>query len=173
MILSLLFVCVFAVELLLLFGKDRLLGTRRRTALETALRQSYADLQEAKKQIDAARAALLQAIENADGERSRRLEADRAFKRSQKILPNLIHTLGDSGTGTRFRAPLSRQLPPKPEPSQELVWSCKNFVEVWAGDAETARRTAVRQFSTTHHYEIGEFTALPRPETARENEKAA
>ena len=173
MVLSLLIVCVLAAELLLFFGRDTLLGTRRRAALEAALRQSYADLQEAKKRIDAARAGLLQAIEHAEGERARRADADRAFKQSQKILPNLIHTLGESGTGTRFRAPLAKQLPANPEPSQELVWSCRNFIEVWAGDTETARQTAARQFSATHHYSVGEFTALPRPEAMRHDEKAA
>ena len=173
MILSLLFVCVLAVELFLSFGKDYLLGTRRRAALETALRQSYADLQEMKKRLDAARGDLLRTIEYAEGERAHRLEADRAFKQSQKILPNLIHTLGEHGAGTRFRAPLAKQLPEKPEPSQELVWACKNFVDVWASDMEAAREIAVRQFPAKRHYQVGEFVAVTSGEAVRAEEKAA
>lgn len=173
MVLSLLFICVLAVELFQVFGKDYLLGTNRRMALEATVRQSYADLQDVRQRIDAARTALLAAIEQAEGERARRLDADRAFKQSQKTLPNLIHVLGENGGPMRFRAPLAKRLPPKPEPPQELIWSCKNFVEVWAGDVETARQTAVRQFSARHHYDIGEFTALPRPEIVHQDERAA
>ena len=57
MIASALFVFAVALELFLFLGKDALLKTRRRDALEASLRQTYADLKEARQRIEARRAA--------------------------------------------------------------------------------------------------------------------
>lgn len=173
MVLSVLFLFAVAVELFLLLGKDHLLDTRRRTALEASLRQAYTDLQEAKTRIAAQRAAVLAAIEEDERQRADRHEADRAFAAAQKIMPTLVHTLGERNTGLRFRAPLSKVLPATPEPSQKLIWSCKNFVDVWAGDAAGARAVAERQFQIKQDYDVGTFTAMPPAEAEAMREEAA
>ncbi|HTY66807.1 MAG TPA: hypothetical protein VMH36_09155 [Alphaproteobacteria bacterium] len=173
MILGALFIVAVAVELFLFLGKDYLLDTRRRAALEASLRQSYIDLQEAKRRIEVERAGLIAAIDEADRQRAALSEADAAFARSQKIMPDLIHTLGERNSGIRFRAPLTKQLPATPEASQKLMWSCRNFLDVWASDANAARQTAEKQFQAKQDYEIGEFAAMPsapvfEPEEAQE-----
>ena len=173
MIFSVLFVCLVAAELLLFLGKDRLLGTRGRAALETALRQSYADLKEVRRRLEGARAALTDAVGEAEEKRAQLREADHAFEQSQKVVPTLIHTIGDRNDRLCFRAPLAKRLPPEAERGQKLVWSCTNFVDVWANDIETARQMAARQFQTKHGYSIGEFVAFPRDGAASEPEKAA
>jgi hypothetical protein len=177
MLLSALFIIAAALELFLFLGKDYLLDTRRRAALEASLRQSYVDLQEAKKRIEVERAVLIAAIDEADRQRAALSEADEAFARSQKIMPSLIHTLGERNSGIRFRAPLSKQLPPTPEASQKLIWSCRNFVDVWASDLHAARQTAEKQFRTKLDYDVGEFTPMASPlpdlEPEQEQEKAA
>ncbi len=162
MILSVLFVCAVAAELFLFLGKDYLLGTQRRTGLEVALRQSYADLKESKRRLADARSVLVAAIDEAEKQRAQLQEADRAFKDAQKILPSLIYTLGDRGLGTRFRAAITKRLPETPERSQELIWSCKNFVDVWAYDVEAARQIATSQFTAKRQYAIGDFVAMPK-----------
>jgi hypothetical protein len=177
MLLSALFIVAVAVEVFLFAGKDYVLDTRRRAALEASLRQSYVDLQEAKKRIEAERAALIAAIDEADRQRAALNEADKAFARSQKIMPSLIHVLGERNSGVRFRAPLAKHLPATPEASQKLIWSCRNYLDVWAGDVHTARQTAEKQFHTKQDYDVGEFVAMPSPtpaaEREREQEKAA
>lgn len=175
MFLSALFIVAVAVELFLFLGKDYLLDTRRRAALEASLRQSYVDLQEAKKRIEVERAGLIAAIDEADRQRAALSEADQAFVRSQKIMPNLIHTLGERNSGIRFRAPLVKHLPATPEPSQKLIWSCPNFVDVWASDVHAARQTAEKQFRAKQDYDVGEFVAMPSPapEPEQEQEQAA
>ena len=175
MLLSALFIVAVAVEVFLVLGKDYLLDTRRRAALEASLRQSYIDLQEAKRRIEGERAALIAAIDEADRQRAALNEADEAFARSQKVLPNLIHVLGERNSGIRFRAALAKHLPATPEASQKLIWSCRNFVDVWAGDVHTARQTAEKQFHVKQDYDVGEFVAMPSPEPAaeQEQEKAA
>ena len=178
MVFSALFLCVAAVECFFLLGQDYLLGTRQRAALETALRQSYIDLQTTRKRLESARAVLVAAIDEAEKQRAQLQDAERAFQQSQKILPNLIHTLGTRGDGMRFRAAISKRLPPKPEPAQGLLWSCQNFLDVWAGDIETARQMAARQFPGKQQYAIGEFAATAPKDTSgdappRQQEKAA
>jgi len=159
MVFSALLLCVVAVECFFLLGQDYLLGTRRRAALEAALRQSYVDLQTMRKRLESARAVLVAAIDEVEKQRAQLQDADRAFQQSQKILPNLIHTLGTPGDGMRFRAAIGKRLPPQPEAAQGLLWSCQNFVDVWAGDIETARQMATRQFPAKQQYVIGEFAA--------------
>ncbi|MBV8536575.1 MAG: hypothetical protein JO128_13340 [Alphaproteobacteria bacterium] len=176
MFLSVLFVVAVAVELFLVLGKDYLLDTRRRASLEASLRQSYVDLQEARKRIEVERAGLIAAIEEADRQRAALSEADDAFARSQKTMPNLIHTLGERNSGIRFRAPLAKELPATPEPSQKLMWSCRNFVDVWASDLQAARQIAEKQFQAKQDYEFGDFVAMPSPaafEPEDAHEKAA
>lgn len=167
MILSALLLFAVAVEVFLFVGKDHLLDTRRRAALEATLRQAYTDLQEAKTRIAAKRADLLKAVEEGERQRAALQDATRAFAVSQKITPTLIHTLGERNAGVRFRAPLTKHLPATPEDAQKLVWSCKNFVDVWAGDAATAHQMAEKQFQVKQDYDVGEFTAMPsQPSTA-------
>ncbi len=173
MILGALFIVAVAVELFLYLGKDYLLDTRRRAALEASLRQSYLDLQEAKRRIEVERAGLIAALDEADRQRAALSEADAAFARSQKIMPDLIHTLGERNSGIRFRAPLSKQLPATPEASQKLIWSCRNFLDVWASDANAARLAAEKQFQAKQDYDVGEFAAMPSaaPLTEQEQEQ--
>ena len=171
MILSALFVFAVALELFLFLGKDYLLDTRRRAALEASLRQRYVDLQEAKKRIEVERAGLIAAIDEADRQRAALYEADKAFARSQKVMPSLIHTLGERNSGLRFRAPLTKQLPATPETSQKLIWSCQNFIDVWASDAYAARHTAEKQFHVKQDYDVGEFVAMPPQAPAAEQER--
>jgi hypothetical protein len=173
MILSALFIFAVAAEVFLILGKDYLLDTRRRAALEASLRQSYVDLQEAKKRIEMERAGLMAAIDEADRQRAARSAADEAFERAQKITPNLIHVLGERNSGIRFRAPLVKHLPATPEPSQKLVWSCRHFVDVWASDVHAARYTAEKQFPAKQDYDVGEFVAMPSEAVVIEQEKAA
>jgi len=172
MVFSVLFVCLVAAEVLLFLGKDYLLGTRGRAALETALRQSYAELQDARRRLEGARAALVAAANEAENRRAQLQEADRAFQQSQKVVPTLIHTIGDRNERLRFRAPLAKRLPPDAEPGQKLVWSCHNFVDAWAGDIDTARQMAARQFQAKHGYTVGEFVAQPRDGAAAEPQTA-
>ena len=173
MILSALFMLAVVVEVFLLLGKDYLLDTRRRAALEVSLRQAYAELLEARARVEARRAELLAAIDAADDQRAELNEADEAFARSQRILPNLVHVLGDRNSGIRFRAPISKMLPATPDPAQQLIWSCKNFVDVWAGDIQAARELVLNQFRIKHDYDIGELTAMPPPDMGAAHEKAA
>lgn len=173
MILSALLLFAAAVEVFLLLGKDHLLDTRRRAALETSLQQAYTDLQEAKKRVEAKRAALLAKVEEVERRRAELQAADRAFAAAQKVMPTLVHTLGEQNAGIRFRAPLSKELPATPEAAQKLIWSCNNVVDVWAGDAAAARDMAEKQFRAKQDYNVGEFTAMPADAPAPIEEKAA
>ena len=172
MVLSALVVFAIALEVFLFLGKDYLLNARRRNALEASLRQAYADLQAAQKRLEEGRAALIAAIEDADGQRSQMRDADRAFAESHKVMPTLIHTLGHPGSGLRFRAPMAKELPAAPEPSQEVIWGCTNVVEVWAETADAARALAARQFAPKRGYAAGALTevesraVLPPPQEA-------
>ena len=55
-----------------------------------------------------------------------------------------------------------KYLPATPEPSQKLIWSCPNFVDVWASDVHAARQTAETQFQAKQDYDFGEFVAAAK-----------
>lgn len=173
MLLSVVFVLAVALEVFLFVGKDYLLKTRRRSALEASLRQTYADLTEAKKRVDGKRAALLAVVDEVERQRAQLAEVDKAFANSQKQTPTLTYALGETGAGTRFRAEISKELSADAEAAQKLAWSCKNFVDVWASDVETAQRLAASQFPGKHGYAISEFVAMPPQALSSAEEQAA
>jgi hypothetical protein len=121
MILSALFAVSIALEVFLFIGNDYVLNTRRRVALEGSLRQAYTDLREAKTRIERRRADLIAAIDDADGQASDLREAAKAFETARRVLPTLIHTVGQIEAGLQFRAPMSKQLPAITEPAQKLL----------------------------------------------------
>ncbi len=172
MILSAAFLVSIALEVLLFVGQDYLLDTRRRVALEASVRQAYADLQESKKRIDIRRADLIAAMDDAEERRSNLQAANKAFDESRKVVPVLIHTIGQIDGGIHFRAPISKELPAKPDQSQQLIWTCNNFVDVGADDGADAQSLVAKQFEFKQGYDVGEFAALepqapaPRQETA-------
>lgn len=173
MIAGALFAFAVALELFLLLGKDALLKTRRRDALEASLRQTYTDLKEARQRIEARRTALLAAVDDAERQRGELAEADKAFARSQKTSPTLVHSVGEHGTGVRFRAAISKHLEATAEPSLKLIWGCQNFVDVWASDIDAARAVAAAQLPAKHGYVVGELAAMPEGPPSAEHEHAA
>lgn len=173
MILTALFILAVALELFLFVGKDSLLKTRRRGALEASLRQTHDDLKEAQKRVEARRAALLAAVDQAERQRAELAEADKAFARTQKTPATLVHTIGEPGSGIRFRAALSKQLTETAEQSSKLIWDCTNFVDVWATSIEIARDLAAAQFPSKNDYRLGEFAAMPEAPSSSSHEQAA
>lgn len=169
LILGALFMLGLALEIFLIVGKDYLLNTRRRAAFEESLRKAQEDCQEARKRIEERRAAFRAAADEAERQRAEIAKADEAFAKAQKTMPTLTYTLGERGDGTRFRATIAKNLPAKAEAAQRLVWSCENFVDVWAINVETATQVAATQFPAKHGYVIGEFAAMtPAPEGSAE-----
>lgn len=159
------------LEAFLIFGKEFLLGTRQQEKLEASLQEAQQDLRASKQKIDDRRAALKAAIQEAEHQRGVLKAADQAFQESQKIVPVLVHTIGIPYSGMRFRAPISKELPLKPDASQKMIWTCKNFLEVWADDEAAAKAAVAKQFQEKQGYKVGELTAVtpeapPLPEVA-------
>lgn len=172
MILAALLVCAAALEALLLFGKEFILDERKVEELEKSLQQAYGDQREAKTRFDAKRAELLKTVE--DRERQTKLirETDKAFAASQKLLPTLIHTIGQAYDGLRFRATISKELPPMADKNQRLIWDCPNLVEVWSTDLETAQAALAKQFPAKQGYTVGELAIVETKPPAGSPESA-
>lgn len=173
MLLDALFLFALAIEAFLFLGKDYVLDTHRRVALESSIRQGHDDLKESNKRMAARRQELLAAIDDAERRRSDIQKADRAFAESQKVLPTLIHVFGSPAAGTRFRATVAKELPATPERSQKLIWACKNFVDVYAPDVETARALLSSQFQERHGYIVSEPVAADSAAPSPPREAAA
>jgi hypothetical protein len=168
-----LFVIAVILEAVLFLGADKLLDTRRRSALQESLEKAMADLQEARGRVEQKRAALRGAVEEAGRALAEREKADAELAESRKHVPTLVYLLGEVGSGQRYRAPLSKELPPTAEPPQKLVWACRNFVEVWASSADSASGIATSQFSPQLGYAVGEFTAVTSEPARQTGEQAA
>ena len=152
------------LEAVLIFGKEFLLGTRQQEKLDASIQEAQQDLRVSQQKIDDRRATLKAALREADHQRGVLQAADKQFQESQKVVPVLVHTIGTPYSGACFRAPVSKELPPKPAPSQTMIWSCKNFIEVWADDEAAARAALAKQFQEKQGYKVGELTACA-PET--------
>lgn len=161
-----LFLFGVALELLLTFGREYLVGTRKQAALEEKLEQAKADLNASQKKIDERRQALRQTGDEVNRQKADLKAAEAAFQESQKVVPTLIHTIGQPHEGARFRAIVSKELPLKPDRAQKQIWTCKNFIEVWAVDGDAAKTAITKQFQEKQGYKIGDVVAL-EPEPAR------
>lgn len=160
------------LEALLMFGKELLLGTRQQEKLDSSIQEAQQDLRASQQKIEDRRAALKAAVQDAERQRGVLQAAEKEFQESQKIVPVLVHTIGIPYSGMRFRAPVSKELPLKPDPSQTMIWTCKNFIEVWADDEAAARAAVAKQFQEKQGYKVGELTACA-PETGPVPEVAA
>src|SRR5215469_2216607 len=156
-----------ALEVLLNFGKDFLLGTRKQATLEESIQKAQEDLKVSKQKIDERRTTLRACIEDADRQKHTLQESEKAFQETQKIVPTLVHTIGMPYSGALFRASVEKDLPTKPDRSQQKIWACKNFIEVWADDASAAKAAIAKQFQERQGYKVGELKPCtpeaPRP----------
>ena len=161
-----------ALEILLNFGREFLLGTRRQAALDAQIQQAQADLRVSQQRIEERRKALRAAADDADHQRAALKAADQAFAESQKVTQSLVHVVGQPLSGTRFRAPITKDLPPTPDRSQKMIWSCNNFIEVWAADIDEAKALLAKQFQEKQGYKVGE-PAVCAPDVPPVGEVAA
>lgn len=161
-----LIMCGGALEVLVNFGKDFLLGARKHAALDEEIQKAQEDLKVSKQKIDDRRATLRAAVEDADRQKSDLQAAEKAFQESQKVVPTLVHVIGMPYSGARFRAKVTKDLPLKPDRSQQRIWACNNFVEVWADDINAARASVAKQFQEKQGYKVGELVACA-PEVSR------
>ncbi len=158
--LGIIFLAAVAFEALLMFGQDKLFSNKQRIDMEAELEKTYGDLREAKQRIEDRRAQLMTLIDDHDKQRAQIQEADKQFTESQKALPSLVHVIGLPHSGHRFRAKVTKDLPPTPDKSQRVVWACNNFLEIWADDVEDAKAKAAKQFAGKQGYTVGDVTAI-------------
>ena len=173
MILSALFLIAVALEVFLFAGKGFLPHARLCASLEGQLRKAYADLKESQKRVEAARAGLRTATDAAARRGTELRAADEAFAKAQIVTPTLVHTVGQPGAGGCFRAPVSKPLEAGAEKSQQALWGCRNFIDVWADNVDTARALVERQFAPKRGYAVGEFVAAQADEPAPPQKAAA
>ncbi|HTP85012.1 MAG TPA: hypothetical protein VMQ11_18810 [Alphaproteobacteria bacterium] len=165
--LVILILCGVALEALLNFGKQFLLGERKHATLEEQIQKAQEDLRVSQKKIEERRTELRAAVDDFERTKSTLQDAEKAFQESQKVVPTLVHVIGMPYSGARFRALVTKDLPPKPDRSQQRIWACNNFIEVWADDINAAKLAIAKQFQEKQGYKVGELTACapeaPRP----------
>src|SRR5215472_16852909 len=89
-----LFVFGVLLEGLLAFGKEHLVGTNKQAALDEKLQQAQQDLRESSKKIQERKAALRAAGDEFNRTKSQLQDAEKAFQESQKVVPTLVHVIG-------------------------------------------------------------------------------
>jgi DNA-binding protein H-NS len=163
LILMVLFVAAAAVEATLLIASDSIFGAGRTKALEAEIKRTQDDLKEAAKRLKERQSKLREANDENDKQLAKLEEIEKQASKAPRARPLLVHTAGPPGTGKRFRARVNKTLPMDPEAKQKLIWDHDNYVEVWVGDAESARQIAVRQFTAEAGYTVGDFVFIPPP----------
>ncbi len=159
LILGLTAVLAIAVEVLNLVAREFLSGVRREDKLKAALREIEKDLVEAENKIGGLKANLRTGFNELDRVKNAVMETEKEIAKRQKVDPVLVYLAGSEvGTGWRFRAPVTKTLPEKPDPNQALLWTKKeSFVEVWAQTEDQAAARALDLLAPKHGYKIGAF----------------
>lgn len=156
-----------AVEVLNLVAPDFLAGLHREAALKESIAKTQVEIAESEKRLHSLRAGLRNAHLDVHRAADGLEKLDEKFAERRRVDPILVYPIASTNkTSGRYRAPLSKVLPPEPEESQTLIWAKTAFVEVEANGPEEAHRIALRQFPAQHGYVIGAFQDVTA--TARE-----
>jgi hypothetical protein len=158
LILGALVAIALVVEVLALLAREFFSGVRREDALREDLRKLQADLAEAAKKIGSQKSDLRKGLGALDTAKTACLDVEKEMTRRQRIEPVLVHLLSpETGTGFRFRAPVTKALAENADAFQKKVWGRTNFVEIWTASEDKARTIATDQFPAKHGYTVGQF----------------
>lgn len=158
LILATLVATALVLEVLNVIAREFLSGVRREDALKADLHRIEEDLDTAADKIGSLKNDLRKKFADLDRAKTTFHDAEKEIARRTRVQPVLVYLLGpETGTGFRFRAPVSKALPEEPEPNQAHLWRQQNFVEVWTGSEERARSIADEQFPAKHGYTVGAF----------------
>lgn len=146
------------VEVLNFLAREFLSGVRREDALKADLKRIESDLTEAVGKMGGLKNELRKALADLDRAKSAYHDVEKEISRRQRVEPVLVYLLGqETGSGFRFRAPVTKVLPEEPDPNQKRLWQRQNFVEVWTASEDKARTLAEDQFPAKHGYKVGAF----------------
>jgi len=147
------------LEVLNFVARDFLCGGRRVDALRAAIQATQKDLAQADNKMNDVKADLRKALNDLDRVKSDFQSTEKEIARKQKIDPVLVYLVGpEIGSGTRFRAPLTKVLAAEnADPNQKLMWSKEAFVEIWVNSEDRARQLAWDEFPAKQGYSIGAF----------------
>lgn len=153
------------VEVLNIFAKDFFGGGRAQEKIRESIRKTQSELRAADKKLDSMRATRRAVVMELENAASKLEELERSLRRPSDAPPVLIHTVGSSGSGsgTRYRATITKTLTEDADENQILLWKQNALVEAAAASPDEAREATRRQFPESHGYAIGPFTAVGTP----------
>lgn len=158
LILATLVAVALVLEVVNFIAREFLSGVRREDALKADLQRIEEDLDSAAGKIGSLKNDLRKKFADLDRAKTTFHDAEKEIAKRNRVQPVLVYLLSpETGTGFRFRAPVSKTLPEEPEPNQTHLWRQQNFVEVWTGTEEKARSIAEDQFPAKHGYAVGVF----------------
>jgi len=148
------------VELINLFGRDFFNGGRAQEQLKESIRRTQSELRAADKKLESMRATRRSAVMDFEQAVSKVNDLERTLRRAPDLPPVLIHTVGGSGSGMRYRATITKTLNDANDESQAILWKHRSFVEVTAASPVEALEATRRQFPDSHGYTLGSFTPV-------------
>lgn len=150
------------VEAFNLLGRDIFFGGRAQEAIKESIRKTQSELRAADKKLDSLRATRRGVVAELERTTQKIEDIEKELRRTPDVPPALIHSVATTGFGGRYRATLSKTLPPEADENQVLLWKHNAFVEVAAAGPEEAYDAARRQFPESHGYAIGRFTPVDK-----------
>lgn len=157
---------IVGLEVVLQVFRGTLLRSHQTQRLQRQAQEAQEELRQVQERSKLRQAELSAARTQAETALATLRKASRELADSQRPGEVLIHRLGEVGVGTLFRAPINKELPPTPEENQTLLWSYRNFVDVWATDATRAHEGAARNFADKAGYVLGPFAPVAPAEPA-------
>lgn len=152
------------VELFNFFAKDLFFGGRATEAIKESIRKTQSELRAADKKLDSLRTSRRGVVAEFERATSKVEDLDKELRRTPDVPPALVHMLASTtGFGSRYRASITKTLPPDADENQVLLWKYAAFVDVTADGADEASATARRQFPESHGYNIGPFAPVVTP----------
>jgi hypothetical protein len=149
------------VEVLNLVARDFFGGGRAQETIKESIRKTQSEIRAADKKLDSLRTTRRGVLTEFERAANKIEELEKQMRRAPDVPPALIHTLASTaGSGTRYRAKITKTLPADADEHQTLLWKHESFLDVTAAGPDDARDAARRQFPEGHGYTIGPFAPV-------------
>jgi hypothetical protein len=151
-------------ELAVHMASDLFGTTHREAALKEEVGKLHHDLTHAEKKIGGLKDSRRAAETQMEAARQELTRLERDLNQRKRVPPVFVFRIGPpSPTQLRYRAPITKQFPADPEPTQALIWRTPCLVETWATSPRQAAQYAGQQFRAELGYAVGAFVRRDEP----------
>ena len=154
-------------ELIIFMGPALFSSANREAKLKEENTKLHHDIAHMDKKLDAAKAATAKTVTEIERLKQESAKLQNQMDDRRIITPILVYRIAQpSPILHRFRATVTKELPPEADPQQLLIWKAPAVIETWAMTPDQATGQANHHFRKELGYTIEPFARTDEPAAA-------